>query len=106
MSDPDYDPRKLPRFDALRDALTSNPSRESVLAWVEKLEGWAKAAIAELEDHDDEVSKLEVQISALKKDAMEMRDAADELEALQEKILDLERGIVDPQELVLEVQRS
>lgn len=105
MSDPKPDPRELPNFDAFRTAVRDGqPSREAVLAWADKMEEWAKCAAAEVDKLDKAIEEERVRMEGYEREIAEARNAADELEALEEKILDLERGLITQDELQLAIR--
>src|SRR4051812_23510782 len=100
----EYDVSELPNFGALRTALEGSPSRQAILDWVAKLEGWCKASMAENADTEQklqgEIEKSDEALAKAERELEETRAAAEELDHLRDAIMDVERGIRTHDELV------
>lgn len=105
MADESPDIERVPNFDALREYLNGKPDRAAVLKWVDKLQSWCEEIRGELtkqdkalEGRDEELDKREERIG-------ELESQVHSLEWDDERLADVERGIITFGEFMEERRR-
>lgn len=106
MADESPDIERVPNFEALREYLNGKPDRTAVLKWMDKLENWCTEIRSELTKQDKALEGRDEELDKKDERTAELESQVHSLEWDDERLSDVERGLITFEEFMDERRRA